>query len=251
VTKLRIGGDPAGLNHAMNRKLADRERGSGTPPRGTHLLAALLLFALPAPVAAQASRATPSGARATPPGSPATVGAVPPRPAAAPDHEPRLRPGRSLTAGRTALGGQPNVVRSPNVGGPGTRVRHLPGPFTRLRLGGRIFYYCLGGFYVNHAAGYEVVDAPAGAVVHTLPAGYEELEVGGEIFFYYDGVFYATGRRAREYVVVQAPVGAVVQKLPHDAVEALIGQRRLFQARGVYYVSVRRDGRLLWVVTVP
>lgn len=212
---------------------------------------ALLLCAVPAPVAAQAGRATPSGARATPPGSPATVGAVAPSPAAAPDHEPRLRPGRSLTGGRTARGGPPNVARSPNVGGPGTHVRHLPGPFTRFRHRGRIFYYCFGGFYVNDAAGYEVVEAPAGAIVRTLPAGYEELEVGGETFFYYDGVFYAKGRRARGYVVVQAPVGAVVRKLPHDVVEVVIGRRQLFRARGVYYVSVRRDGRLLWVVTVP
>lgn len=240
---------PAGFKHEMNGQ-SDVRRGRGSPRR-TAVLVALAAFAVPATASAQAGRATPAGARATPPHSPATIGVVAPRPPAASDHEPRLRPGRSLTAGRTALGGLPNVARSPNTAAPGTRVRHLPGPFTRFRHGGRIVYYCLGGFYVNDPGGFAVVEAPTGAVVHSLPPGYERLEVGGEIFYFYDGVFYAPGGRAGEYVVVPAPVGAVVSELPHEAVEVVIGGRRLFRARGVYYLSVRLEGRISWVVTVP
>jgi hypothetical protein len=235
------------LNDEMPSRSTNLDRSLLAPVRARRFPAAVALLA-PAMILAAPGAASAQAARATPAGSPARIGAVAPRPAAAPDHEPRLRPGRSLTAGRTALGAGPNVARSPNVG-PGTRVRHLPGPFTRFRHRGRIFYYCLGGFYVTGSAGYEVVEAPIGAVVHRLPTGYETLEVGGERFYYYDGVFYAPGRRTGEYVVVSAPPGAVVDELPHDAVEVTMNGRRLFEARGVYYVSIRRDGRLSWVVT--
>lgn len=209
-----------------------------------------LCLATPAPLAAQSGRAAPAGARATRPGSPAAIGVIAPRPAAAPDHEPRLRPGRSLTGGRAAPGA-PNLARPPNLGGPGTRVPHLPGPFTRFRHGGRIYYYCLGAFYVGSSGAYEEVEPPIGAVVHTLPPGYETFELGGRVFYYHDGVFYAPGRRDGEYEVVRAPVGAVVGELPREAVEVEVAGRRLYVYRDVYYVSVQREGRRAWVVTVP
>ncbi|MGD8495083.1 MAG: DUF6515 family protein [Gemmatimonadales bacterium] len=211
---------------------------------------AALWLAMPHPLAAQSGRATPAGAHSTRPGSPAAIGVVAPGPAAAPDHEPRLRPGRSLTAGHAAPGA-PNVARPPNVGGPGTRVPHLPGPFTRFRHGGRIYYYCLGDFYVGSSGAYEEVEPPIGAVVHTLPPDYETFELGGRTFYYHDGVFYAPGRRVGEYEVVRAPVGAVVAELPRGAVEIELAGRRLYVYRGVYYVSVQREGDRAWVVTVP
>lgn len=211
---------------------------------------AVLWLGVPQPLAAQSGRATPTGAHATRPGSPAATGVIAPRPAAAPDHEPRLRPGRSLTAGRAAPGA-PNVARPPNVGGPGTRVPHLPGPFTRFRHGGRIYFYCLGAFYVGSSGAYEEVEPPIGAIVHTLPPDYETFELGGRTFYYHDGVFYARGRRGGEYEVVRAPVGAVVEELPLGAVEVEVAGRRLYVYRGVYYVSVQREGRRAWVVTVP
>jgi len=200
------------------------------------------LLALPGPALGQAD------ARATRPGNPAAVGVVAPRPPAAPDHQPRARPGRSLTAGRTPLHAPPNVARPPNVGG---TVPHLPGPFTRMRFAGRIYFYCLGAFYRTHRDGYERVPAPAGAVVRALPSGAEELEHGGRTIWYRDGVFYEAGRRPGEYVVIPAPLGAVVSRLPEDAVEVRIGGLLHYESGGVYYVPVRRHGELGYVVTRP
>ena len=215
----------------------------GARPRTTAatLTAALTLaLAVPAPGHAQ-------GARATPARNPATIGAVAPRPPAASDHEPRVRPGRSGTAG--AFG--PNVGRRPNVGGPGTTVRHLPGPFTRFRAHGRVFYYCLGSFYVRHASGYEQVEAPVGSVVRRLPAGHETLTLGNRTLYYYDGVFYERADRGDRFVVVPAPPGAVVGHLPDDAVETVVRGETYYLARGVYYLTLRRSGEQAYVVVTP
>lgn len=207
--------------------------------------ATAVLLAFPEPAHAQ------SGARGRPAGSPATIGVVAPRPAAAPDHEPRVRAGRSATGARTSLGARPNVDHAPNVGGSGPFLPYLPGPFTRIRLGGKVFYYCLGTFYTRHSAGYAVAESPVGAVVRSLPAGHETIELGNRILFYHEGVFYEQARRTGEYVVVSAPVGAVVGHLPRDAAQVRVGDQIYHVARGVYYLPVRRDGELAYVVTRP
>lgn len=204
-----------------------------------------VLLVLPGAALAQ------SGARATPAGSPAAIGVLAPRPAAPAGHEPRVRAGQSLIGTRTGIGARPNVVHTPNVGGELPVLRHLPGPFTRLRVGGKLFYYCLGTFYTRHAGGYALTEPPDGAVVRSLPAGHETLELGGRILFYHDGVFYEPGRRAGEYVVVEAPEGAVVGTLPRDATELRIGGRLYYVARGVTYLPVRRAGEQSYVVTRP
>lgn len=209
---------------------------------------------LPAPAPAQSgssgARGRVSGGaaspRSTPARSPARIGVVAPRPAAAPDHEPRLRPGRSITGGRTSLHAPPNVAHAANVGEP---IPSLPGPSTRVRFGGRLFYYCLGGFYVRHAGGYEAVDPPHGAVVRTLPAGYETLKIAGRTVYYFDGVFYEDGRRRGEYVVVPAPAGAVVGQLPRDAVEIRSAAGVRYRAGGVVYVPVERGAETVYVVS--
>ncbi len=206
------------------------------------------LGAIPAyapPVAAQAG-----SARATPPSTPATTGAVAPRPAMPADHEPRTRAGRSLTGTRAVPGARPNIAHQPNVGS-GPIVRHLPGPFTRLRVHGAVFYYCLGTFYTRHADGYQVATPPEGTVVRTLPSGHETIELGERTLYYYDGVFYEEGRRRGEFVVVRAPVGAVVGQLPRDASEVRIGDQLYYHARGIYYLTIRRDGETAYVVTTP
>lgn len=208
-------------------------------------VATAAFLAFPDPAHAQ------SGARARPAGSPATIGVVAPRPAAAPGHEPRVRAGRSLTGSRTTLGARPNVDHAPNVGGGEPILPYLPGPFTRIRVGGKVFYYCLGAFYTRHSAGYAIAESPVGAVVRSLPADYETIEFGNRTLFYLDGVFYEGGRRSGEYVVVAAPIGAVVGHLPRDAVEVKIGDQVYHVARGVYYLPVRRDGELTYVVTRP
>lgn len=209
------------------------------------LLALGALPALTSPAFAQAGRA-----RATPPSAAARTGAVAPRPAIPAEHEPRIRAGRSATGARTAPGTRPNVAHGPNVGD-GPIVRHLPGPFTRLRVHGAVFYYCLGSFYTRHANGYQVVTPPEGTVVRSLPHGHETIEFGERTLYYFDGVFYEEGRRRGEYIVVRAPVGAVVGHLPGDASEVRVGDQLYYRARGVYYLEVRRGGRVAYVVTPP
>lgn len=209
------------------------------------MVAAFGVTAFASPAFAQAG-----AARATPPTTPATTGAVAPRPAIPSEHEPRTRAGRSLTGTRAAPGIRPNVAHPPNVGG-GPIVRHLPGPFTRLRVHGAIFYYCLGSFYTRDADGYELVTPPEGTVVRSLPRGYETIELGERTLYYFDGVFYEAGKRRGEYVVVPAPVGAVVGHLPRDAAEVRVDGQLYHYARGVYYVELRRRGELAYVVTRP
>lgn len=228
----------------INRVEAYDMAGSAAAVLAT-IAATVVLLASPEPAHGQ------SGARARPAGSPAATGVVAPRPTAAPGHEPRVRAGRSLTGTRTALGARPNVDHAPNVGGPGPILPQLPGPFTRIRVGGKLFYYCLGTFYTRHSAGYAIAESPVGAVVRSLPAGHETIELGNRTLFYHDGVFYEVGRRRGEYVVVAAPVGAVVGHLPRDAAEVRIGDQIYHVARGVYYLPVRRGGELAYVVTRP
>lgn len=185
---------------------------------------------------------------ARPAGNPATVGVVAPRPAAPAGHEPRVRPGRSITGGRAAAGAPPNVVHRPNVGGP---VAVLPCPYERLRHRGRIFFHCHGVFYVTRHGRYEVSESPVGATVRGLPDGTETLEVDGRTIYYFDGVFYSAGRRRGEYVVIEAPIGAVVGHLPSDAEEVVIAGRAYLVARGVAYLEVTRDGERWFVVSRP
>lgn len=218
-------------------------------PRAVCSIVALLGLAA-APLVAPPAYAQAGSARATPPSSPTTTGAVAPRPAIPSDHEPRTRAGRSQTGTRTALGTRPNVAHPPNLG-PGPIVRHLPGPFTRLRVHGKIYYYCLGTFYRRHVEGYEVVTPPTGTVVRSLPAGVETIELGERTLYYFDGVFYEEGPRRGTYVVVPAPLGAVVSRLPEDAVETRIEGQLYLVARGVYYLTIRRAGEQAYVVATP
>jgi len=74
----------------------------------------------------------------------------------------------------------------------GVRIRVLPVGYRTIILGPKTYYYYYGTFYtkVVNVEEYEVVDAPAGAIVDALPDGYEVKTVNGNEYYILDGVYY-------------------------------------------------------------
>lgn len=91
------------------------------------------------------------------------------------------------------------VVTSPIVG---LRVNLLPSSARILNINNACYYYYHGTFYapVRNGRGgrsFEVVRAPAGAVVDTLPGGYIVKKVRGKKHYILDGVHYQRVERGR------------------------------------------------------
>ncbi len=58
-------------------------------------------------------------------------------------------------------------------------------------VGDDTFYYFGGAFYNNNGQGYQVVQAPADAVISQLPVGAIEQQVNGENLMVYNNTYYA------------------------------------------------------------
>lgn len=52
------------------------------------------------------------------------------------------------------------------------------------------YYYYYGTYYARSGDAYEVVDAPAGALVDGLPEGYKVVEKGGIEYYSWEGNYY-------------------------------------------------------------
>ena len=80
------------------------------------------------------------------------------------------------------------VVRSPY----GARVRRVPNGCTVIVVRRRNYYYYGGTYYRYYPSQtyYEVVEAPADAIVPDLPEGAEQVEIDGVIYYKYEDVLY-------------------------------------------------------------
>ncbi len=69
-------------------------------------------------------------------------------------------------------------------------VPSLPPDATSQQLGDDTFYYYGGVFYVQVNNGYQVVRAPAGAIVYNLPDGATSVNADGITYLQYNGDYY-------------------------------------------------------------
>ena len=84
----------------------------------------------------------------------------------------------------------------------GSRINSLPPGARRVYLGGIPYYYRGNTYYrERERGGYEVVEAPLGAIVDRLPAGARQRIINGETFYEYGGTYFQR-EGEREYVVV-------------------------------------------------
>jgi hypothetical protein len=72
----------------------------------------------------------------------------------------------------------------------GIRVRVLPAARQLVYVNNSPYFYYYGTFYVQKGEEFEVVDAPAGAVVDALPDGYEVKEKDGTEYYVLEDVLY-------------------------------------------------------------
>ena len=63
----------------------------------------------------------------------------------------------------------------------GANVPSIPEGFQQSVVGGITYYYFGGAFFVRNGNGYEVVQAPAGAVIYNLPVGSSTVQIGDYI----------------------------------------------------------------------
>jgi hypothetical protein len=82
------------------------------------------------------------------------------------------------------------VTRAPH----GIRIKVLPLGYKRFILDKRTCFYYYGTFYqkVDGADEFEVIQAPAGAVVDAIPEGYETVVIDGIEYYTLDDVKYKT-----------------------------------------------------------
>ena len=89
-------------------------------------------------------------------------------------------------------------------------VPSLPPDATSQQLGDDTFYYYGGVFYIQVSNGYQVVRAPAGAIVYTLPDGATSVNADGITYLQYNGDYYQPiqdddGKAAYEVVEIEDP----------------------------------------------
>jgi hypothetical protein len=87
-------------------------------------------------------------------------------------------------------------------------VPNLPSGSVSLEVGDANYYYYGGTFFVPLNAGYQVVQAPGGAIVYNLPDGCTTVNAGNITYLQYNGAYFqpiqdADGNAAYEVVTMQ------------------------------------------------
>ena len=99
----------------------------------------------------------------------------------------------------------------------------LPRERTKVRVGGREFYYSRGVFYRTGPRGYITVPAPIGARIRVLPDGYSTVTIAGGPLFAYYGTYYRYDPVDKSYVVVNPPGKDQAPVQTQDIVEMVDG----------------------------
>jgi hypothetical protein len=159
-----------------------------------------------------------------------------------------------------------------------------PRSSTTIVVSGSTYYYCGGVYYASSGAGYVVVSAPVGAVVHAVPTYTTVVYAGATPYYYSGGTYYvatsqpapqpppaethvnvnvsveAAGDGAEEfpevpmtedehnYEVVAPPVGATVPYLPDEADEETVGGKMYLVYDGTYYQPFQSEGETIYMV---
>ncbi|MFI5355882.1 MAG: DUF6515 family protein [Opitutales bacterium] len=120
----------------------------------------------------------------------------------------------------------------------GAVVRVLPARYSRIYVGGIVYYLAGGIYYTSMGNGFVVVDPPA-AVVQAAPPVAAPVEppqtvmVSGRPYIFQDGQFFI--QTPEGLVWVQPPLGVVVSSLPADAKSIWFQRVEYFETDSSYY----------------
>ena len=125
-------------------------------------------------------------------------------------------------------------VRAPH----GAVVRRLPPYYTRIYVGGVIYYRANDIYYAPASDGYMVVDPPRKVVeaAPVAPAPKEEGQsvwVGKQEYIFQDGQFFS--KTADGLVWEEAPLGGITKSLPDDAKSIWYQQVEYYEVDGIYF----------------
>jgi hypothetical protein len=76
------------------------------------------------------------------------------------------------------------------------------------------YLYDRGEWYLGGDLGWEVVDAPVGALVSVLPPGYTTVEFDGVPYYYANDTYYVWDDDQQDYEVVDPPAGIETANAP-------------------------------------
>ncbi len=72
----------------------------------------------------------------------------------------------------------------------GATVSSLPPGYETTMVGNDYYYYYGGAFYIDTGNGYQVVQAPYGAVVTQIPDGAIQQDINGQTYLVFNNVYY-------------------------------------------------------------
>jgi hypothetical protein len=129
-----------------------------------------------------------------------------------------------------------------------TVVTPVPSPtatYLGIEVNGSPFYYRDGEFYRKVVGGFQVIDAPVGAVIPALPTGATTMWIGDDEYVYLKGAFYR--RNPQGFAVVTPPTNTYVKALPREAKEVWCGGLRYRCLHGAFYTEADQG----WLIATP
>jgi len=69
-------------------------------------------------------------------------------------------------------------------------VPSLPEGAEPLSVGGNVYYYAAGAFYLQGPQGFTLVPPPLGITVSSLPPGATSAYVNGRLYYQYGGAYF-------------------------------------------------------------
>ena len=90
----------------------------------------------------------------------------------------------------------------------GAIITGLPNGYATVNVGGIDYFYYGGTFYVAAPDGYQIVQAPPGAIVYNLPDGCQQIQAGNNItYLMYNNAYFQpieyNGQNAYEVVEIE------------------------------------------------
>ncbi len=114
-----------------------------------------------------------------------------------------------------------------------------------------------GVFYRPSNQGFQVVQAPIGAIISSLPIGYTHMRISDRDYYRYNDVYYQREFGAHGYQVVHNPymnqtfcyqAGDMIDTLPLGASAVIIDNVRYYEYNNYYFRPKNRGGLRMYLV---
>jgi hypothetical protein len=96
----------------------------------------------------------------------------------------------------------------------GYRMHDAPSSGLAINYRHDHYWYDRGQWYLGGDLGWEVVDAPVGALVSVLPPGFTTIEFDGVPYYYANDTYYVWDDDQQDYEVVDPPAGVETANAP-------------------------------------